>query len=178
MAKLDRHGPRPQAGDHAAQLVELVPVGGEGGRQLEQEGAELPRLLERGDCLERTLEHRALELGRQANASPGTRLRAVAQVGWQRVEPCRVAGEQAVELHVEGESGRRGARPAGNGVAFGHGIEARVELDDLEALRVPREALAGGHALRVPLLHEAGIGPARGAHEDASGHEETVAIRT
>ena len=48
------------------------------------------------------------------------------------------------------------------------GVERRVDLHALEALRVPGQAVAGGQVRRVPLGHEAGIGPARGSHHDSS----------
>src|SRR5207302_6585048 len=81
-----------------------------------------------------------------------------------------MAGEQAVELDVEGELLRGYLRPAHYRRLRRHGVEARVHLDILEALRVPGEPVAGLHAARIPVLDEARVGPARGAHQDAPSH--------
>src|SRR5215211_9376643 len=82
-----------------------------------------------------------------------------------------------MELHVERESGRRDARPALDGPPLGDRVEARVDLDRLEALRVPRQAVAGRQILRIPLLDEPGVGPARGADADAAWHEPNIRKR-
>ncbi len=82
-----------------------------------------------------------------------------------------------MQLHVEHEPVRRHARPAADRVALRDRVEARVHLHHAEALGVEREPVLRGQSLRVPLLHEAGIGPARCADENLSGHRPTVAGR-
>src|SRR5207244_11160980 len=87
-----------------------------------------------------------------------------------RVERRGVAREQAVQLYVEDEAGRGRPDPARDRARLRDRVEARVELDQLEALGVPGKAIASRHAGRVPLLHEAGVRPAGGSDEDAPGH--------
>src|ERR1051325_11459686 len=53
---------------------------------------------------------------------------------------------------------------------LGNGGGGRGDLHGLEALRVPGQPVSGGHSLRVPLLDEAGVGPAGCPDEDAPGH--------
>src|SRR5215208_4293827 len=79
-----------------------------------------------------------------------------------------------MELDVEGEACRGHLHPALDGPPLGYGVEARVDLDRLEALGIPGEAVAGREAGRVPLLDEAGVGPARGTDVDGATHGATV----
>src|SRR5215210_2273731 len=79
-----------------------------------------------------------------------------------------------MELDVEGEASRGHLHPALDGPPLGYGVEARVDLDRLEALGIPGEAVAGREAGRVPLLDEAGVGPARGTDVDGATHGATV----
>ncbi len=79
VAKLDRDEPRRERFQQSAQLVELVVLRRERRRELQQEGAELPGLLERCDRGEGLLDHRLLELGSQHDAAAARRPRAVAQ---------------------------------------------------------------------------------------------------
>src|ERR671922_213338 len=75
-----------------------------------------------------------------------------------------------MDLHVEHEVVGRLIHPLVDRRAIGHRVEARVELDGLESLRVPGQAVARRELRRIPLLHEARIGPARGSNEDSSAH--------
>src|SRR5207248_9395018 len=97
----------------------------------------------------------------------------------QLFELRRVSRQQPVELHVEDEVVGGDPRPAADSVALGHRVEARVHLHHAEALRVIGQAVLGGQSLRIPLLDEAWIGPARCAYEDPSGgHSPTVSARS
>src|ERR671922_1275003 len=75
-----------------------------------------------------------------------------------------------MDLHVEHEVVGRLIHPLVDRRAIGHRVEARVELDGLESLRVPGQAVARGQLRRIPLLHEARVGPARRSNEDSSAH--------
>ena len=92
--------------------------------------------------------------------------RALAQGRRERVERRRVARQQPVQLDVEDEAGRRLLGPARDLPLARHGVERRVDLDRVEALRVPGEAVARRQAGRIPLRDEAGVGPARGPDAD------------
>src|SRR3954453_9281947 len=81
-----------------------------------------------------------------------------------------MARQQPVEFDIEGEGVRGDLRPAADGVLLRQGIERRVDLDELEALRIPGQAVPRGEVRRVPLLDEAGIGPAGGSSPDGPWH--------
>src|SRR5262245_13954286 len=73
-----------------------------------------------------------------------------------------------MELDVEAEAIRRALRPVLGRRGGGDRVERRVELDGLEALRIEGEPVPSGKPLRIPVLDEARVRPARGADDD--GH--------
>src|SRR5436305_11242723 len=81
-----------------------------------------------------------------------------------------MARQEAVQLDVEREPPGRDLGPARDRLLGRDRVEARVELDVLEALRVPGEPVARGEPARIPVLYEAGVRPAGGADEDPAGH--------
>ena len=168
--QLDGHAVRSQRAEHEVELCEVVTARLERRRQLQEERRELARLLERLHRLQEDPDQRPLQVIGEDDATAWRDLDLVTQLAGQRVRRRRVVPEQAVELHVEAEPVGRDLRPAGRALGRGQGVEARVELDRLELLGVPRQALVRGKAPRVPLLDEAGIGPARGSDDEAAGH--------
>ncbi len=178
VAQLDRDAVRGERLDEPVELAELVLVGPEGGRELDQEGAELAGL----ESAARPRRAAARPAPARAPGVSRTRPRSLVSTssrmsGGSESSCGGVARERAVGLDVEAEAVGRDLDPAARPCALGDRVEARVELDPLEALRVPAQAVAGGHPVRVPLLDEAGVRPARGADEDATCHPWTVAAR-
>jgi hypothetical protein len=176
VAELDRHRMRGQPFDDRVEIGQLVLAGRESGRELEQEGTQFARLVERLAGVLHLPDHLLLELGREPHTSARPDLHVVAKLGRELLELRRVPRQEAVELHVEDEVVGRDPRPAADGVALGDGVEARVHLHRAECLRVVGQAVLRGQPRRIPLLHEARVGPARCADEDLSGrHSPTVA---
>jgi hypothetical protein len=166
VAQLDRDRVRAQALEQRGERVQPLVAGPEGGRELEQERGQLAGLGERLDRLEDRVAERVAQALVQLHPAAAGGLRPRAQVLRERVEWRRVAREHPVELHVERELLGRDLRPPGDRRARRDRVERRVDLDGVEALRVPRQAVAGRQVLRVPLLDEARVRPARRAHHD------------
>src|ERR1700746_3129121 len=85
-------------------------------------------------------------------------------------------GEQLVQLDVEAKAVRGALRPALDGRGRGNRVEARVELHGFEPLCIEAEAVVRRQALRVPVLDEPRVSPARGPDDD--GHPLIVAGST
>ena len=92
----------------------------------------------------------------------------------QLLELGGMVGEETVELDVEAEPLRRSLRPALHRRDRGDRIEARVQLDGIEAFSVEVQPVLGRQSLRIPVLDEAGVRPARGADDDR--HALTIAL--
>src|SRR3954469_14448127 len=170
VAELDRNRMGRQALDELVELGELVLARLEGGRELEEEGRELARLVERCHRLERRVGQRRLDLRRELYPPASAGFGVVAQVLGQRVELARVAREQAVQLDVEGEVVGCLVDPALDRASGGNGVERRVDLDPVEMLGVPLQSLARREIVRIPVLYEPGVRPARRADDDAAAH--------
>ena len=81
--------------------------------------------------------------------------------------------KQLMQLYIEREIIRRRCAPALDHSRFWHRIKSRVYLDQLEMLRVPAEALARRHLLRIPLLDKTRVRPARRPNKNFSAHTST-----
>jgi hypothetical protein len=168
---------RRQRADQAGQLVEVVVARAEGRAELEEEAAELAVLGQRRDGVERRVGQAALQVLVEQHPAAPVGARAPAQLLGQRVLAGRVARQQAVELDVEAELLRRDRRPALDGPPARHGVEGRVDLDGVEVPGVVRQPVARRQPGRVPLLDEAGVGPARRPHTDARLHASVLPSR-
>src|SRR2546421_411309 len=74
--------------------------------------------------------------------------------------------KQLVQFDVEHKIIRRAAAPAFHKARIRDRVKARVHLDRLEMLRVPRQPFPGWHFFWIPMLDESRVRPARGADED------------
>lgn len=122
-----------------------LPVEGQRGRELPEEGARLVA----------QLQHAARVEGRQGVLDVGERARV---------------GDEAAALHGEEEPGRHGVRPAAEEGGRLEAVKGAVQLDGGEGAGEVGEIEARGEARRVEAAAPLGVGVAAGADPHASGH--------
>ncbi len=84
-----------------------------------------------------------------------------------------VKRHRSAGLDVEGEVVRRTLGPAARHVGIGQRVERRVDLDDVEPLRVEAQpGLGERDPTRVPRLQQPLVGPAAGPESHGGGHAQ------
>ena len=179
VAQLDRELARGDRLDERARApASPLRLGAKAGVSWSSSPPSLPAFLERLDGVQDLAREGGLEVGGQLHPPAGGGPYAVAQVGRQRVEAGGVAGEQAVELDVEGEvSGVTGTSVRPSRAPAPHRSSSSARRTRSAAAYQGSRSLRR-HARRIPVLDEAGIGPARGADEDAAAAHVPLTVRS
>src|SRR4029453_11375864 len=82
-----------------------------------------------------------------------------------------------MQFYVERETIRRDRAPALHHSPLRHGIKRRIDLDQVDMLRIPARPLPRRQFFRIPTLDKTGIRPTRGAHKNFSAHTSTKSRR-
>ena len=143
-------------------VVLAAAADGEPERELQQDRAQLPGLvqrLQRGqEPLPRLVGDRGVEV-LQVDPLLAGLLRRRAQIGRQRRDPGRVLGEQAERLDVEDEPGRGPRRPGRGGLLGGQRVVGGVHLDQAELAGVVTQPLLRRVRLRRIPADRSASGP-------------------
>jgi hypothetical protein len=164
VAELDRHRHGRQRVHHRLELVEPVPAGIERRRELKQERAQLVRVAQRPEDLEGARADLRLQLGVSA-----TRPRSLTSASARRSvgsEESGAAWRESSRWSLTSNVNPGGVIAAQRATARREGVERRVDLDAVEALRVPGQPVAGRQPARIRLLGGQSTGP----DHDAPGH--------